>query len=157
MLASRLTGAGVMPAGLGLHLGDFLDLVDRHFPGVWIPAAELPVPGGFDREEERQELYRLLLTYRANEDHSERWIARMVAAGCMGADHLWQDMGLWSRRDLSALLQGSFPELAARNDRDMKWKKFLYRQLCQEEGIYTCRSPSCEVCVDYASCFTPEV
>ena len=146
-----------MPAGLGLPLSDFLDLMDRHFPGVWIATTELPMAGSFEREEERQELYRLLLTYRANEDPSESWIAHMVAAGYMGADHLWQDMGLWSRRDLSALLQGNFPDLAARNDRDMKWKKFLYKQLCQEEGIYTCRSPSCEVCVDYASCFAPEV
>jgi nitrogen fixation protein NifQ len=38
----------------------------------------------------------------------------------------------------------------------MKWKKFLYRQLCLEEGIYVCRAPSCEVCKDYDLCFGPE-
>jgi len=50
----------------------------------------------------------------------------------------------------------NFPVLAAKNDRDMKWKKFLYKQLCQREGIYICRAPSCEVCADYAKCFGPE-
>ncbi len=38
----------------------------------------------------------------------------------------------------------------------MKWKKFIYKQLCITEGIYTCRAPSCEVCADYADCFGPE-
>ena len=39
---------------------------------------------------------------------------------------------------------------------DMKWKKFFYKQLCQTEGIHTCRAPSCEVCADYQACFGPE-
>jgi nitrogen fixation protein NifQ len=46
--------------------------------------------------------------------------------------------------------------LKARNDRDMKWKRFFYKQLCNQEGVYTCRSPSCEVCADYVRCFGPE-
>ena len=46
--------------------------------------------------------------------------------------------------------------LARRNGKDMKWKKFLYKQLCDTEGIYTCRAPSCEVCADYQNCFGPE-
>ncbi|GBE11207.1 nifQ [bacterium BMS3Abin12] len=50
----------------------------------------------------------------------------------------------------------NFPELAARNDRNMKWKKFLYKQLCEREGIHACRAPSCQVCIDYAQCFGPE-
>ena len=74
----------------------------------------------------------------------------------MASDHLWQDLGLWSRQDLSALMADNFPALKAKNDRDMKWKKFLYKQLCNQEGIYTCRSPSCEVCADYQACFGPE-
>ena len=49
-----------------------------------------------------------------------------------------------------------FKPLASRNDRDMKWKKFLYKQLCETEGITTCRAPSCEVCADYQNCFGPE-
>jgi nitrogen fixation protein NifQ len=50
-----------------------------------------------------------------------------------------------------------FPALAARNDRDMKWKKFLYKQLCEREEIFICRSPSCAVCSDQRLCFGPEL
>jgi nitrogen fixation protein NifQ len=38
----------------------------------------------------------------------------------------------------------------------MKWKKFLYKQLCEEEGLYVCRAPSCQVCVDYERCYGSE-
>jgi nitrogen fixation protein NifQ len=65
-------------------------------------------------------------------------------------------LGLWARSDLSALIGFNFPELAARNVHDMKWKKFLYKQLCEAEGIYICRAPSCSVCVDYHKCYGPE-
>lgn len=83
-------------------------------------------------------------------------MAEIIAAGCMGSDHLWQDLGLRQRTELSLLMAHNFPALAEKNRHDMKWKRFLYKQLCETEGIYTCRSPSCEVCVDYHACFGPE-
>lgn len=83
-------------------------------------------------------------------------MAHVVAAGCMAADHLWQDLGLPTRGELTALMRRNFPTLAARNVKDMKWKRFLYKQLCEAEGIYTCRAPSCQVCTDYHACFGPE-
>ncbi len=83
-------------------------------------------------------------------------IAEVVALACLGDNHLWQDLRLGSRAELSALMNHWFPALAAKNVRDMKWKKFLYKQLCEQEGIYVCRAPSCAVCADYARCFGPE-
>ena len=65
-------------------------------------------------------------------------------------------LGLQVRGLPSLLMVRNFPRLAARNDRDMKWKKFLYKLLCETEGIYTCCAPSCAVCVDYHVCFGPE-
>jgi nitrogen fixation protein NifQ len=97
-----------------------------------------------------------MLRDRAGESPSEVWMAQALAAGCMGTDHLWQDLGLWSRGDLTGLMRRNFPALARRNVKDMKWKRFLYKQLCEAEGIYTCRSPSCETCTDYHGCFGPE-
>jgi len=64
--------------------------------------------------------------------------------------------GLWSRDHLSRLMTQNFPALAAKNEHDMKWKKFLYKQLCEREGINACRAPSCEYCTDYLKCFGPE-
>jgi nitrogen fixation protein NifQ len=156
MLASQRAGRGAMAGGLGLERIDFEEMLARHFPGFeWLA-------GGFDRDltleraPERDDLVRFLTEARAHVDESERWMAVIVAAGCMGANHLWQDLGLRSRPDLTALMRRNFPTLAARNVHDMKWKKFLYKQLCLAEGIYVCRSPTCEVCSDYDNCFGPE-
>jgi nitrogen fixation protein NifQ len=46
-----------------------------------------------------------------------------------------------------------FRGLAELNDRDMKWKKFFYRQLCQREGVLICKSPNCDICSDFSLCF----
>ncbi len=156
MLASQLQGMGALPPGLGLAQADFASLMARHFPGFAAPAGRAPADADPAREAERAELLALLQAHCGGADASERWMAAIVAAACMGGDHLWQDLGLWSRVDLSGLMTRNFPALAAKNTRDMKWKKFLYKQLCEREGVYVCRSPSCEVCVDYASCFGPE-
>ena len=83
-------------------------------------------------------------------------VAETVAVACLGDNHLWQDLQLPSRADLSALMAHWFPALKARNHGDMKWKKFLYKQLCEREEIFVCKSPSCAVCCDKAVCFGPE-
>ncbi len=158
MLATQATGGGALPVGLGLESGDFNALLARHFPGASRPIMPLRPPLRWDSRlaEELGELVNLLRLYRAGQDASERWLSVIVATGCMSNDHLWEDLGLWSRRDLSELMQRNFPALAAKNDRDMKWKKFLYKQLCIQEGVYLCRAPSCAVCCDYSHCFGPE-
>lgn len=157
MLSSQAAGAGMLPIGLGLPLVAFSCLLLRHFPQSGplfeLDSAQWP---GEARVAEREELIGLMIEHRAGLDDSEAWMAHIVAAACMGGNHLWQDLGLWNRTDLSRLMTENFPSLAAKNVRDMKWKKFLYKQLCQREGVYVCRSPSCEVCVDYANCFGPE-
>jgi nitrogen fixation protein NifQ len=157
MLASQATGSGALPLRLGLGVNDFNAMLDRHFPGAGrlLPLVAASLPDD-DRDAERAELRVLMLSQRAGRDRAEEWIASIVATGCMGGDHLWQDLGLWARKDVTELMRANFPALAAKNDRDMKWKKFLYKQLCIQEGIYTCRSPSCEVCADYKVCFGPE-
>ncbi|KAB2928248.1 MAG: nitrogen fixation protein NifQ [Candidatus Contendobacter sp.] len=158
MVASQVGGGGALPVGLGLSPTEFTALLDRHFPAVALPPSVRRPPPVWDARllEEKDELISLLDFHRAGRDVSERWLSVIVATGCMANDHLWQDLGLWSRRDLSELMMRNFPALAAKNDRDMKWKKFLYKQLCEQEGVYLCRAPSCAVCCDYSLCFGPE-
>jgi len=157
ILASWSSGLGGLPVYLGLESEQFSTMLAYHYPGFDVRQLEQPQAQiDSERWHERNELLSLLLRDRAGKSESEEWIAGIVSAACMAQDHLWQDLGLWSRKDLSSLLQCNFPTLVARNDRDMKWKKFFYKQLCNAEGIYTCRSPSCEVCTDYQECFGPE-
>ncbi len=155
ILASQRCGGGALAEDLGLGEAAFRHMAARHFPGSHI-AGRLPIAGDDGRSDERSELLTLLLAHRADLDESETWVARIVTAACMANDHLWQDLGLWSRKDLSRLMTENFPALAAKNVKDMKWKKFLYKQLCIQEGVYTCRAPSCEQCNDYDVCFGPE-
>ncbi|NEX22690.1 nitrogen fixation protein NifQ [Thiorhodococcus mannitoliphagus] len=159
MIATRAAGGGALPAWLGLEVTDFHHLMAHHFPGISpdvLTAMDGQSPVTSNRLDEREELLQLLLTQRAERTPSEVWMAQVIAAGCMANDHLWQDLGLWDRKELTELMRRNFPELAARNDKDMKWKRFLYKQLCESEGIYVCRAPSCSVCADYHVCFGPE-
>ena len=157
ILSSWITDAGVLPAALGIGEESFREMVENHFSSHPLALNVMDKPQ-FDRERipEWEDLVNLLLEYRAGMDLSEQWIAEIVAAACMGFDHLWQDLGLWNRGELSQLLALNFPELANRNTKDMKWKKFLYKQLCERDGTYVCRSPSCDVCADFKVCFGPE-
>jgi nitrogen fixation protein NifQ len=158
MLASWRVGLGALPDFMGLEVEDFRLVSQSFFRGVVIPP--LAVSGrklDFSRMLERDDLIRYLYDRAAYPNRDEtRWLAAILVAGCLGEDHLWQDLGLWSRQDLSGLITYNFPTIAAANDRDMKWKKFLYKQLCEAEGIYVCRAPSCDVCVDYPRCFGSE-
>lgn len=158
MLATQMSGGGALPEGLGLAPPAFAALLARHFPGMPYPdLPPRPQPQWDPRLlEEHGELVVLLDEHRAGQDPSEDWMSVIVATGCMANNHLWEDLGLWTRRDLSELMSRNFPALAARNNRDMKWKKFLYKQLCEREGVYLCRAPSCAVCRDYPLCFGPE-
>lgn len=154
ILASWSVGEGAMPDWLGLGELGFRQLMAGHFPGSDPDRlARFGRPLAFDRHDELEELHSLLLSHRTGASASESWMAGIVTVGCSGSDHLWQDLGLWSRADLSKLMLDHFEPLALRNDKNMKWKRFLYKQLCESEGIYVCRSPSCELCVDYAKCF----
>ena len=157
ILASWSVGEGAMPEWLGLGESAYRAMMAYHFPYV---DASLIAAGGRavepTRSDEMEDLRRLLWQNGSGAEPSQTWMVDILIAGCMGADHLWQDLGLWCRADLSTLMNDNFAPLARRNDRDMKWKKFLYKQLCESEGIYVCRAPSCEVCADYRNCFGPE-
>ncbi len=152
--ASWTVSEGALPDWLGLDPEMFMSMMGHHFPGYNIES--VPNPGhklDLTRAPESDDLMQLLMQGRTQGNQSEMWMAHILVAGCMASDHLWQDLGLWSRSDLSRLFTHNFRSLAVANDRDMKWKKFLYKQLCSAEGVYVCRAPSCEVCADYSDCF----
>ncbi|MBW9266774.1 MAG: nitrogen fixation protein NifQ [Candidatus Thiodiazotropha sp. (ex. Lucinisca nassula)] len=158
ILASWMAGEGAMPVWLGMDEREFRRMMQHHFPNL-DTCEMLGIGSELDSERgaEMDDLRKLLLASRTTHSQSETWMTDIVIAGCLGSDHLWQDLGLWERSDLTRLMLENFRPLAIRNTQDMKWKKFLYKQLCETEGIYTCRAPSCEVCADYVACFGPEV
>jgi nitrogen fixation protein NifQ len=152
MVVGRSLGEGVLPYALGLGGEQFVGFWQRYFPGPQL----LLLEGNHEDIPELDDIEHLLLDYRTSQRESEIWLARIVACGCAGRDHLWQDLGLANRKELSLLMATAFHPLASLNTGDMKWKKFLYRQYCARDGIYVCPAPSCGVCIDYAKCFAPE-
>lgn len=142
---------------LGLSAFDLKALMRRYLPAA---AAALGVPeeaGVGENAIEEPDLRRLLLDHRTDpDDPVGRWLAAIIARRSCRPNHLWQDLGLFDRSELSRLLQRHFRPLAARNRGDMKWKKFFYRTLCAEDGIVVCKAPNCETCSDVDLCFGGE-
>jgi nitrogen fixation protein NifQ len=157
IVASWCVGNSVLPDYLGLECHDFVTLKNSYFANYALPEY---APSGkhldFDRMLERQDLINLLKHYSRADVLEIDWMIGLLVAACLGDDHLWHDLGLWSRSQLTELLAYNFPDLAAKNTNDMKWKKFLYKQLCEAEGLYLCRAPSCYVCADYGKCYGSE-
>ncbi|MGZ8919287.1 MAG: nitrogen fixation protein NifQ, partial [Methylobacter sp.] len=106
MLASWCAGQGALPDFLGLESGQFNALKKHFFPYCSIPEQ---APSGnkldFSRMLEKDDLVNLLKHYSKPDNPEADWIIGVLVAGCLGSDHLWQDLGLWSRSQLSAMLQ----------------------------------------------------
>ena len=154
---SWCSGKGAMPTKLGMQpqqFEQFLNFFD--LPKAWAFHQQRQAVIESEREEEIEDLYSILLKNRTKGTETESWIARLVAIGCMGGDHLWSDLGLSKRSDLTAMLLENFGPLAKKNNWDMKWKKFLYRQLCETKRGALCRAPTCEECADYDECYSVE-
>lgn len=138
-------------------------LMAHWFPGAdgllaldWAALPHRPEP----RQDEIDDVGSLLRDHAGHPSASTEAVAAVahaLACACLGNNHLWQDLGLPSRAELSALINTWFAVLAERNDQNMKWKKFFYKQLCLREELFICKAPTCGVCTDHAVCFGPEV
>lgn len=116
--------------------------------------------GRFSRslmEQEEQDLCSLFLNHATGKGLWPVVFARLIARACMEPEHLWMSLGLENRGQLTGILERHFPALAARNDHDMRWKKFFYKLLCDEEKVWTCTASSCEICPHHGECYAPEV
>ncbi len=157
IMASWLCGQSVLPDYLGLTPAQFIHLTKTYFPQTVIShQAPSGIVLDFQRMLEKEDLINLFQQHARSDNQETGLIAELIVSACLGNDHLWQDLGVWRRSELSELLAFNFPTLAQRNDKNMKWKKFLYKQLCEAEGMNLCRAPSCEVCMDYEVCFGSE-
>ena len=142
---------------LGLTAAASSALFAQYFPGAsgLLAATHSPsAPAVEDpRSDEFADLLELLLAHRQDDSAQTEWIARAVAAACLGDNHLWEDLALPDRASLSALLGAYFPALVMQNTHNLRWKRFFYRQLCERAEVSLCKAPSCGVCSDYAACF----
>ncbi len=161
-----LTGATVLPPFLGLEETAYFSLLEalnicdvpeqHQLPGRQL-RRELMVM----RKAEFDQVYLLLEQYINDNklsvlENEAQLACQLISCGCLGSAHLWHDLGFPERPRLTEFFTFYFPELTALNSNNMRWKRFLYKQLCENGGDYVCRSPSCETCSSYHECFISE-
>jgi nitrogen fixation protein NifQ len=146
-------------SSLGLSPPELSALVLTHFGhAAWLLAHRMESDGQDDRAGaiEEPDLRDLLIDNASSDKVQAYWLSRIIARRCLCSNHLWQDLGLADRSDLSRLMRVWFPGLADLNAKDMRWKKFFYRELCKREDVQVCKSPVCESCTDHSVCFGAE-
>jgi nitrogen fixation protein NifQ len=155
ILALASSAGGSLSAQAGLSDADLADLFSLCFAARRIEpsadGAETPVDA-----DEIEIVRELLLENRSSEGDCGRWLAGMIARRAMEPNPLWEDLGLRDRSELPRLIGRHFAPLARRNDKNMRWKRFIYRLMCENDGFVMCSTPVCSNCADYDLCYGAE-
>jgi nitrogen fixation protein NifQ len=156
MAVQEMQPGRTFTAGLGIAGQELRQFIAAPFPdGVrLLERFGLDEPA-FPSEDELC-LRELLSRFATTGTWLELRLADLIARRSLRPNHLWQDLGLRNRGELSRLMTRHFARLAARNNHDMKWKKFFYRMICRDEGYSLCTAPSCSECCDFEVCFGDE-
>jgi len=162
LLAVAAQEPHALAAALGLTPEEIPAILATYFPGVAPAALErLSAAAAGPPPEPNPEVLAILLGHvpqgaPEQQETAARWLARIIAARAAHPGHLWVAMGLFERPELSAAIRRLLPSLAAANAKGMRWKRYLFKQICDLHGAVLCKSPNCGVCSDYALCFAPE-
>jgi nitrogen fixation protein NifQ len=127
---------------------DLLIHIEHHSPAMILRQELLAF-----RQHEYQELLDVLNNSLNPDSDLSLYMATIIACACLGGQHLWRDIGMPERARLSELFAHYFPSLYTANSQNMRWKRFLYKQLCESGGDYVCRAPSCDQCSSFDDCF----
>ncbi len=144
---------------LGLSGAAMAALLRRHFapvPERWHTlAAELPTPAWASHAvfvvEMREMLRRRADPILHPADAAD--MATILATACLRPDHLWRDLGLTGRDDVTALLTHFFPSLVSENTANLRWKRFLAEACAKAYGRAPAPAPGCPGCEAYGECF----
>lgn len=147
---------------LGLHGNAWRGLLARHFERHFIDAtarAALPPVDTAPHVEFVRTLHALLLVHASpSVDASDaQCLATIIAHACLRPDHLWRDLGLTNRDEVTWMLTRYFPTLVELNVAGLRWKKFLAQQRALSLGLEPGPSPGCPGCEDYRFCFPDRV
>ncbi|XUM22318.1 nitrogen fixation protein NifQ [Bradyrhizobium oligotrophicum S58] len=158
ILAVSAMEHGALAERAGLSTVELIALLAQLFPAASIDSSWLPITGAVAApdDDEITMVRDLLAAQRSTDGEVGRWLAAMVARRAMEPNHLWEDLGLRERSELSRLLMRHFAPLASRNTGNMRWKRFFYRMLCEDDGFVMCTTPVCTQCNDFQLCFGEE-
>jgi len=149
----------------GLSSRELEGLIARLFPGALTghdpaladlreQAAIYPARGMDAAQTEFTRLLRALLdTWAAPGAGTTPWVSSVLTQACLRPDHLWRDLGLSGREDVTFLLARHYPGLVMRNVRNLRWKQFLAYSACEQAGLPPAAAPGCPACEDYGFCY----
>ena len=159
VLFARLLGARIESDDLrllGLDRRVLAALVARHFPhdahALRAPIAPLVT----SHARFLRDLHGLLMRHDCTAmRHPEdaHCLATIIAAASLRPDHLWRDLGLAGRDDVTDMLGRHYPALVARNTANLRWKKFLAQEVAHERGDAPTSAPGCPGCEDFGFCY----
>lgn len=162
LLAAASQEAQPLSGALGLSKENIDALLIKFFPAagpddLQPKTQDDPTPV----QEPNQDLLKILLAHVPRDTSGSMhqpaaWLARVIAARAALPGHLWMAMGFFERQELTAAIGRHLPSLAVANQQGMRWKRFLFKQVCDATGGTLCKTPNCGVCSDYALCFAPD-
>jgi nitrogen fixation protein NifQ len=153
ILAVAAMEEGTVAERAGLAAVDLASLMAQWFPAACAIGIGWRAEDAKAEDDEIAMVRDLLLAQRSSEGDAGRFLAAMIARRAMEPNHLWEDLGLRDRSELTRLLSRHFGLLAARNTKNMRWKRFFYRALCESDGFVMCTTPVCSECRDFNLCF----
>lgn len=157
LLTVAATEAWGTAAALGLKEDELDVLLSRFFPNVKSCRVLRPIdPIASDVPEPNPDVLSILhahLDPDTDPASTSMLLARILATRAALPGHLWVAMGLTERPQLSAAIRRHLPSLGDANSENMRWKRYLYKQVCDLNGGTLCKAPNCGVCSDYAICF----
>jgi len=165
LFACLLTLAAEEPWGtaqaLGLSQEDFTLLLNTCFPAVDSELLSHCLPDAPSLPQPNDEIRAIVHSFVPEQGNDlqramARWLASIITARAAHPGHLWVAMGLFERPQLTASIRRHLPAMAEANNKGMRWKRFLFKTLCDQTGAMLCKSPNCGECSDYALCFAPE-
>lgn len=159
LLCVALEDSSAPEKGLGLGSIELTSLLKHYFPDI--DRSILNQKSFLEAEqtaERNDDVLSVLLSHLPEDaDHVQLrtsiWLAHILAARAALPGHLWVAMGLTERPQLTAAIRRHLPSLADANNQNMRWKRYLYKQVCDLNGGIMCKSPNCGVCSDYSLCF----
>ena len=143
---------GLTELQLDILLNTVFPQIDRQ---IVFTAPELKTSAPLESNSELLSLLRSYLPPKGDDIYEKLavYLTQIIAARAAHPGHLWVAMGLFDRPQLSAIIDLYLPLLLKANDKKMRWKRFLFKQICERNGGMMCKSPNCQDCSDYPLCF----
>ncbi|WP_321531362.1 nitrogen fixation protein NifQ [uncultured Desulfuromonas sp.] len=146
---------------LGLSQKEFTQLLNTCFPAVDPELLSHCLPDAPSLPQPNDEIRAIVQSHVPDQGSAVQrsmasWLATIIPARAAHPGHLWVSMGLFKRPELTASIRRLLPTMAAANHKGMRWKRYLFKTLCDQNGALLCKSPNCGECSDYALCFAPE-